>query len=168
MNEEQIQKKYKQAKVLQMDIEENLQLTIGLADRIKVAIAALEAQIAEAEKPEFRNWEIGGDGSQEWIKVDAVFYWIDGKDKLNTASCLDELAFVNDPHINIHDVLADLKALSEQLKELHYGHIACEIRQHDLVLKIGATTHCVIAQDVSQFILDLRRLVHTAEQARNA
>lgn len=134
-------------------------------------IARFEKELAEAEKPKLRHGDYG-----------TATY----KDKKITWQC-DASAGQNSLCIETHtdmpehvrwfrltdlknvcvcgNVPGDLKAIAEPLESLYYDSITCEMRQKELVLKIAETTHYVMANDVAGFILNLRRLLHTAGQA---
>ncbi len=132
---------------------------------VEMELVAFEAQIAAAEKPELRHgaYGISADGKgfiiieQSTLIGSPKAFFEDMGGQIEADQRMSD-------YLRLGDFFKELEALTEPLKELHYGHIACEIRQHELVLKIGETTHYVKAQDVSQFILDLRRLLYTQEQ----
>lgn len=135
----------------------------------------LEAELAE--KPKLRHGDYGtyntegatgnlsvyiDDVGQGCLHDTAVY------NRINDTGCSYAMEPTdNGEFIVLGNIFDDLKAMAEPLKSLYYGSITCEMRQKELVLKIAETTHYVMANDVAGFIVDLRRLLHTAEQEQH-
>ena len=70
----------------------------------------------------------------------------------------------------VGNIFDDLKALAEPLKDFDTEYAADIIRWRlspqcrDLIIDTAKDTYIIRKSDISKFILNLQRLVHTAEQ----
>lgn len=164
MNKEALRKELELRRAIKAD-------TANFQDMLTQGIAKLEAQLAEAEKPGLRNWDIGTGlyNDLKWLKVDGKIFWIHGREGIDPAgpSECEESLFLDDSHINILDVLDDLKAQSRPLKgnEFYIDQTRCKLIGGLLCLGHVGSGWAVQfqAKALPEFILNLRRLLHTAE-----
>ena len=129
-------------------------------------VTRIHTQLAEAEKPELRNWEIGVNEVQKWIKINGAFFWIHDRDNLDEKSSLDESDFIHNPHINIHDVLDDLKARQEPLRafKLSETHISGSLSGSFICLRDRDEQSSLPLAKVRELVVYLQRLIFTAEK----
>ena len=179
MNKEEIQKKYEEAKVLQVDIKENLQLLTGLAGRIKVSIAALETTLAEVDKPELRHGDYGYEptmGERIYMKglggPNRYAYgrgmWNKNLKAENIAGRLDQKGA-----IILGNIFDDLKELAKPLKVFHLldpqndRTIFFKAHSDNLYVAINNPDGIKVIDiniPLRQAVKVLRRLLHTQEQ----
>ncbi len=88
---------------------------LGFARDCEHVIVALEAQLAEAEKPELRHLDFGDNGHAKWIKLFDEIHWIELYKE--DVSVLPDADFINNVKGNLQAIFDDLKALREPLKE---------------------------------------------------
>ncbi len=88
---------------------------LSFAGNIAGEIKELESELAEAEKHKLRDFDIGVDGFQKWIKFNGHVYWIHDRDSidLQEPSKCEDSEFLHSSHTNIIDVLDDLKAMAD-------------------------------------------------------
>ena len=144
-------------------IIEEAHAVIGLA---KSLIERLEAELAEAEKPELVHLDFGGSGNGKWIKLFDEIHWI-GQHK-QSISGLDDKEFINEVKGNLLSVLNNLKALTEPLTQFTTDVYSYRIDSKDYPgqpIRMAGNHH-VIAE-VEEHILKLRRLVATAKRQKH-
>ncbi len=150
--------------------QEEIKTQIDEAKRVAVKIdsliAQLEAQLAEVEKPELKNWEIGVNDFQQWIKINGAFFWIHDRDNLDEKSSLHESDFIDGPHINIYDVLDDLKARQEPLTEFKLSEtfISGSLSGSLIYLKDRDEQSSLPLAKVRELVVYLQRLIFAAEK----
>ncbi len=138
----------------------------GLIDAL---MADVEKEYAEAEKPELRNWEIGVDGEQRWIKLDGKVYWLHDRQGVDPGgpSCHPDENFADDLHVNINDVLDDLKALSEPLE-----HFKADVHTYSFdflnlpqtPIQIAGNWHPL--KEAEEICMKIQRVIYTAKQSK--
>ena len=139
---------------------------VGFAEDFDNEIVELEAQLVEAEKPELRNWEIGVDDFQRWIKINGHIYWIHDRDSIDLGcpSECEDATFLDSPRTNILDVLDDLKAVAEPLRtfKLSETHISGSLSGSLICLRDRDEQSSLPLAKVRELVVYLQRLVFTA------
>lgn len=136
-----------------------------LQDEETQAIAKVEAQLAEAEKPELRHGDYGIRNHTEfWICINGRVYWNNGQ-----LSSLSDARFIESRLGNIFD---DLKALAKPLKEFKVNNGPYETVTIMLgagMLRFNDADGCILIKEseIPEFIRNLRRLIFTAEKERS-
>ncbi len=164
MNTEEIKEQIDIQKLL----AENHKLCLERTDR---ELARLESQLAEAEKPKLRHGDYGPATGSECRLVLKEY----GKDELRTAgpACCAATGEDQMPETVLGNIFADLKARQETLKKLdwEYGarvYTASVDENNDLLIECLSRPEFAFIRhaDIPAFILNLQRLVYTAEASK--
>ena len=164
MNTEEIKEQIDMQKLL----IENHKICLS---RTEKELALLEAQLAEAEKPELLHLDFGVDGFQRWIKIGDKIWWVH-KGSQHSPSVFPDSYFDSQKQGNLKDISDDLKALAEPLKKFTMKETSSAAEFSGTINKwtVYLSDHChgtgvnIGIEDIPELILNLRRLVFTAEQ----
>ncbi len=153
----------------------------GVADKRAASVQRLEAQLAEAEKPKLRHGDYGYDkGGSPRMEL------VVGRNSKRQSSCpagpdyvctLDDEPDARHIETKLGNIFDDLDALSEPLKEFK----VMDEQNERTVQFVGSPGNLYIELTAtdgervrninipsSKAVLNLRRLLHTAEQEQNA
>ncbi|KKM04382.1 hypothetical protein LCGC14_1764830 [marine sediment metagenome] len=144
---------------------------LGFARDYEHEIAALEADLAEAEKPELRHLDFGANTDQRWIKLGETIHWVH-EGRMNDTSVLADKEFAKERKGNLQDIFDDLKARQEPLKKFTMKETTAAAEFSGSINKwtVYLKDHChgpgvnIGIKDIPDFILNLERLVYTAGQ----
>ena len=168
MNQDEITKDIKHAN----GMIENLGLQIAWWECRSLGLQEKQDQLAEAEEPGLRHGDIRlwfKSANQDVSIIDlsepephAIWMEYDLRNKPEKKHILSRSRSIG----NITEVFADLKALAKPLKGFIEGGVRYSINTghgvHAGMIQIGIDFWTI--QNVKSHILNLRRLVHTAEQ----
>ena len=150
-----------------MDKKAELQFCKEVITWLGISRDALETQLAEAEKPELRHgdirlWNPSGDiGIVDMSEPNPHMIW--ESHDLRNAKNKDNILSQSKSIGTLQEIFDDLKALSEPLTEFFLGPQLFSVDDGNI-----RTAGCIYQTDrIRIFIDDLRRLLHTAEQAKN-
>ncbi len=162
MNTEEIKEQIDMQKL----IIENHKLCLNGTEK---ELALLESQLAEAEKPGLRDGEIRQwphcIGIVDMSEPQTHLIWADGTKRTPCAS--DSVVWPDSKVIgNLKDIFADLEARQEPLE--HFRVCGLDVGLNELgniqLTNDDKDTLYIHSDDWHNFILNLQRLVYTAEQ----
>lgn len=141
----------------------------AIVDRHIVAVAKLQLDLAEAEKPELRHldWGRGKDSGSIWLKVHGNIWYLTGCQ--TQPSTMSDARFAASRYFektgNLKQYFDDLTAQSEPLEEFDERGAHHHIHHSDTLHgSIMIRNSCYSIEEVKGYILNLQRLIFTAEQ----
>ena len=157
-----------------MDAKAELAFCTEVITWLGIRRDALEAELAEAEKPELRHWDFGydEDSGDEFIVIEQST--LSGSPKAFYADQKGQV-YVNESTVvrvclgNLKEHFDDLKAIAEGLTKhtWDYGHNSYEayIDMHGDLLLNGVSIQLIVRkEEIPTFILNLQRIQYTERQ----
>ena len=151
----------------------------GVADKRLASVIKLEAKLAEDEKPKLQHGDIRmwhESVAKDVAVIDlseATPHAIWEKDDRRNSWTEDQILARSKSIGNLKEVFKEIKALSEPLKKFTvdngpFSTVEVTIQSGGFLRLQDEDGYIMITKcDLAAFILNLRRLLHTAEQAKN-